>query len=312
MRLALIGDIHHYRLDLKWRDLFSKRVLGQTNLWLNRRHRFNHGILAPLLDRVAAVEPTHIVLTGDVTTTSLDNEFLDVARYLKPLSDRYPTLLVPGNHDRYTFASKRSRRIERLMEHLLPRAFPHFSSLGSRWYLLGLDGARPRVFDARGQLGEVQLQRTAEHLSALREGDGLVVACHYPLGSPPDALPVTPDHQLAEARALTRMLHDCPARIVYLHGHIHRPWAWSPTNGRHRGFTCINAGAPCMTSPIYPLGQGFWQIDLPDDPTAELGLVHHLPRLHPDDAEGNGRLNRRRRKMLTMPGPEDWEMKLVL
>lgn len=305
MRLALIGDIHLYRLQMHWRHLMSKRILGHTNLWLNRRHRFNHAVLAPLLDRVAALEPDHVVLTGDVTTTSLDNEFLDVARHLKPLSDRFPTLLVPGNHDRYTFASRSSRRIERLLEHLLPREFPHFSQLAPRWHLLGLDGARPRMLDARGELGQGQLQRTAEHLSRLTDKDGLVVACHYPVAAPPDALPLTPDHQLAEARLLSQMLTDCPARIVYLHGHIHRPWCWTPQNGRQRGFTCINAGAPCMTSVVYPLGQGFWQIDLPDDPADALGVVHHLPRT-------SGRPTRRQRKALAMPGPEDWEMKLVL
>ena len=82
-------------------------------------------------------------------------------------------------------------------------------------------------------------------------------------------------------------------------------WCWSPVNGRQSGFTCINAGAPCMTSAVYPLGQGFWQIDLPDDPAAPLGLVHHLPRT-------TGKVRRRARKLLAIPGPEDWEMKLVL
>ncbi len=305
MRLALIGDIHHYRLDIHWRQLVGKRFLGHTNLWLNRRHRFNHGVLSPLIDRVTAINPDHVLLTGDVTTTSLDDEFHDVATFLKPLSDRFNTLLVPGNHDRYTFSSKRSRRIERLLEHLLPQEFPHFENVGGRWHVLALDGAQPRVFMARGALGEAQLNAASAKLARLTPDDGLIVMCHYPIVAPPDALPLTYDHRLADARALAKLLRRCPARVVYLHGHIHRPWAWAPTNGRHRGLTHINAGAPCLTSAVYPLGQGFWQIDLPDDPREALGLVHHLPRC-------NGRVARRERKALALPGPEDWEMKLVL
>ena len=32
--------------------------------------------------------------------------------------------------------------------------------------------------------------------------------------------------------------------------------------------------------PSHPHGQGFWQIDLPDDPAATVGLVHHVPDDH--------------------------------
>ena len=37
----------------------------------------------------------------------------------------------------------------------------------------------------------------------------------------------------------------------------------------------IDVGSPCMVSPDYPAGQGFFQIDLPDDPRDALGVVHH-------------------------------------
>lgn len=304
MRIALIGDIHHYRLDMHWRHLLSKRALGHANLYFNRRHRFNHALLGPIIDRIRTISPDAIICTGDVTTTSLEDEFHDVAVFLKPLSDQFHTLLVPGNHDRYTFTSKRSRRIERLLEHLLPKEFPHFEKLRGRWHVLALDGARPQVFLARGALGPRQLDAVRDRLGSLTERDGLIVACHYPVAAPPEALPMTPDHQLADARALTRLLQACPARVVYVHGHIHRPWCWSPDNGRHRDITHINAGAPCMTSAVYPLGQGFWQIDLPTDPRADLSVIHHVPA-------SEGRPNRRQRRALPMPTPDAWRARRV-
>ena len=304
MRLAIIGDIHHYRLDMHWRHLLSKRVLGHANLYFNRRHRFNHALLEPLLTRVGAVKPDLVLLTGDVTTTSLEDEFHDIATFLKPLSDRFRTLLVPGNHDRYTFRSLHSRRIETLLKHLLPESFPFFEHLTARWHLLALDGARPQVMLSRGQLGRRQLQQAGEQLAALGPGDGLIVACHYPFVVPPGTPPNTFDHALADGRVLGKMLKDCPAKVVYVHGHIHRPWHWAPQNGRPRGMTFINAGAPCLMSDPYPLGQGFWQVEMPDDPAEPLGLVHHTPMWKGP--------KKRARPPIPVVGPDDWETRVVL
>ena len=104
---------------------------------------FQPGLLDPLLERVAAIDPQMIFLTGDVTTTNLEEEFLDVAEFLKPLSDRFEVRLVPGNHDRYTRGAARCGRVEQLMDHLLPKSFPHHEKLGGRWHLLALDAAHP-------------------------------------------------------------------------------------------------------------------------------------------------------------------------
>lgn len=321
MRIALIGDIHTFTLKLHPRRMFSRRIMGQSNLWLNRRFRFNHRILDLLFDRVRAIEPDLVLFSGDVTTTSLEDEFLDVERYLRPLSDEFRTILVPGNHDRYTFRAAKVRRIESLLQGIIPDEFPHFEELTPKWRLLALDSATPGFVFARGALGPTQMQGTRERLADLSPEDGVVVLCHYPV-TLPAGVPSSWAHNLAEERALRELLSDCPARVVFLHGHVHRPWhlpadlppdpeaearATRPNGRRRAPFTSINAGAPCLTSTRYPLGQGFWEIKLPDHTAETLKLVHHVPMPVGDSHRALPRRERRR----SLPAETTWDARTV-
>ena len=290
MRLALIGDIHTFspRIHPK-RVLMSKRIVGHTNM-LAQSRRFDHDLLDPLFARVRSIGPDVALFSGDVSNTSHEDEFDDIAEYLRPLADEMEVVIVPGNHDRYTFGSRRSRRIERLMQGLLPEAFPELRRLNDRWKLLALDAGLPQVVMSRGRLGNRQYVAARRHIRSLVAGEGLVVLCHYPVALPP-RFPNSFMHDMVEAKRLAQELADCPARVLYLHGHIHKPWHLEAVQERGKTmlgrpkkllrampFECINAGAPCMTGTAFPGGQGFWQIDLPDDPHDPLGVTHHVPR----------------------------------
>jgi 3',5'-cyclic AMP phosphodiesterase CpdA len=327
MRLALIGDIHAFSLKLHPRRMFSRRIMGQSNLWLNRRFRFNHAILDVIFERVRALKPDKVLFSGDVTTTSLEDEFLDVERYLRPLSDEFDVVLVPGNHDRYTFRSMKDRRIERMLHGILPDEWPHFEELTPTWRLLALDSAMPGFMLSRGALGPTQFAGVAEKLKGVSDRDGVLVLCHYPVATP-KGVPTSWAHALAEEKQLRLLLSECPARVVFLHGHIHKPWHWghdasveevehsTPVydNGRKIApFTCINAGSPCMTSAAYPLGQGFWQITLPDVPSQSLKLTHHVP--FPEDAVAHKAALkgvRRKHRVRSVPEALRWEERRVL
>lgn len=276
MRIVLFGDIHLYRLWLAPWQLASKRILGQTNLILNRRKRFRHDLLPGMIEQAIALDPDMLLLSGDVSTTSLKREFNDVALALKPLADQVPTVLVPGNHDRYTFSAKRTRLIDRMLNAWVPQQFPHTRDLMDRWRLLALDAAVPRVYNARGRLGQVQFDAAETYVESLDDSQGLIVLCHYPCALP-DYAHEHESHALQERDALRGVLENCRARVVYLHGHIHRPWHHEPGDGHGVPFTCIDAGSPCMTDSNHPLGQGFFHIDLPNDPAQLLTVEHHTP-----------------------------------
>lgn len=317
MRLVLIGDIHTFTLKVHPRRLLSRRIMGQSNLWLNRRFRFNHRTLDLIIQRVREVRPDMILFSGDVTTTSLEDEFLDVERFLRPLADEFRTVLVPGNHDRYTFKAARSRRIERLLKGIIPDEFPHLEELTPNWRLLALDSATPGFMLSRGALGPTQMQGVEQAVAGLTGDHGLVVLCHYPV-TLPAGVPSSWAHNLAEERRLRGLLAECPARVVFLHGHVHRPWHLPPdpevearqTRRNHRRrspFTSINAGSPCMTSSKYPLGQGFWEIKLPEHSARTLTLLHHVPS--PGD-DSHWRLPRRTRAA-QLPETVSWEAREV-
>jgi len=282
LRLALIGDIHLFQTRVHPSRLMGKRLLGHANLMINRRFRFNHRVLGPLIDRVEALGFDSLLLSGDVTTTSLEDEFHDVAAYLQPLSQKLPTVIVPGNHDKYTFRSVRKNRMSVHMKGLLPEVFPDVRKLKKHWRLLCLDSAQPQLLWSRGALGYEQMRDVKAFIETLGKHDGLVVLCHYP-AKMPAGIPHSWGHSLAEAKPLHALLTACPARIVFMHGHVHKPWQWDPANGSkpgngdNSGLMYLNAGAPCLTSNRYPLGQGFWELDLPDDPRGPLELIHHVP-----------------------------------
>ncbi len=277
MRLVLIGDIHAYRLFVPPWALLSKRLLGQANLWLTRRQRFDHRLMGPLVRHALSLRPEQVLLSGDLTTTAIEGEFDDVRGMLAPLVSACPSLAVPGNHDRYTFTAARVRRMERKLEAFVPQRFPHWRELSPRWRLLALDAAVPRVINARGELGDQQLHAVRQGIAGMDEKQGLIVLCHYPLRHPLRAPPATYGHKLAESGRLGKILKRCRSRILYLHGHVHQPWCWQPLRSDHAHITYINAGAPCMTGRRYPRGQGYWQIDLPEEPWGHLGAIHHVP-----------------------------------
>lgn len=276
IRLTLMGDLHFYRLWVApWR-LLSKRILGQINLWWDRRHSFDRSLLAPMLQRVLTIDPALLLLTGDMTMTSLREEFEDVAALLRSLDGRVPMIGVPGNHDRYTPFSRRRRIMEKLMPGLVPEAFPHMRSLSPRWKLMVLDAAMPRLLSARGAVGEAQLAAMKDELATLSREQGVIIMCHYPAISKPDGKRTGWNHRLIDAEKVLDVLRGCKASIIYAHGHVHWPWLVRGPQGISNMID-LNVGAPIMKKAQYVHGQGLWQLDLPENSGTNAKFTHHVP-----------------------------------
>lgn len=274
MRIAIFGDVHLYTLRLKPWDMLSKRVLGQTNLWLNRRNRFEPGLVARLTDRIEALGPDLVLSPGDFTTTALPREF-DLARAaLGPMLERMHGLVIPGNHDRYTYRASRQHRFERWFTDHTPLGYPyHYDADGV--HVIALDATRPnRLFD-RGEVGDRQLRVLAGLLRHIPAGEGVVVLCHYTLGPPPGGPDESTLHRLVDEQQLldTLKLGDRP--LVYVHGHVHRPWLFRPEGAPN--VLCLNAGSPTHVGHDEPFGQGFWEIDWPADHVEPSAFRRHVP-----------------------------------
>ena len=292
MRIAIIGDIHLYKLQVSLGQLFGKRLLGQCNLWLHRRHVFDPSLLGPVLTRAMSFQPDWLLFAGDLTTTAQDGEFALAARMLglaadsphagvlDPALSRGRVLAVPGNHDRYTYAATRGRRMEAFLGPIMPPAWPWRVALGERWQLIALDSCCPRPVSSRGEVDAPQLGRLRRLIRQTPPGMGTMVLCHYPFDVPPPRVH-RPSHQLASRHVLREALKALPGPVVFVHGHIHEPWHWKLPAGEHPDFGVLNTGSPCMTSQAFPAGQGFWELQVArhasEAATRDITLRAHRP-----------------------------------
>lgn len=273
MRIVLLGDIHLYQLRVWPWQLASKRVIGQMNLWFNRRFHFRIDRLGAMVERATAVLPDAVLLSGDLTTTALPGEFAAAMALLDPLVKSVPTWAVPGNHDRYTFTAARRRVFERYLGEHTTRDWPLHRRLAPGLHLVGLDPTRPNIVSDRGRLPAPQLDKLRGILDELAPTDRLIVLCHYTLGTPPGYHHEAPRHRMTNAAELLDILRgDRPT--LYLHGHQHEPWCWRITSAPN--IVAVNAGAPVLVKPHWPGGQGFWQIDTdPASDGEDWRLIHH-------------------------------------
>ena len=275
-RLVLIGDIHASRLLVPpWR-LTGKRLLGQVNLWMRRRHRFNLELLAPVLQRAVHVGPDLMLFSGDLTTTALEGEFEDVDAILRSVKNLPPTLIVPGNHDRYTFTAARRRLIEHVFPHWVPTDYPDVRPLNQAWRLMALDASVPRLVSSRGGLDPAQRRAAETVIRSIPANQGLIVLCHYPIVVP-ESVRSPWEHRLADAQAWRNAVAASRANVVWLHGHVHMPWHWRSSDPRLSRLTNVNAGSPTLIAGPTGLGHGFWQIDVPADADRPVSFVRHEP-----------------------------------
>lgn len=274
MRIAIFGDIHLYALRVKPWDLLSKRALGQTNLWLNRRKRFDPSRVEPMVERIEAMKPDLVLSPGDFTTTALPREFEMAEAALGPFLRRHQALVIPGNHDRYTFRASRAHRFERWFADHTPPGYPHHDDHRGL-HVVALNAARPnRLFD-RGEVGDRQMRALAGLLRHIPGGEPVLVLCHYTLGPPPGGPDESPRHRMVDEGQLLDILKLADRPLVYVHGHVHRPWLFQPKAAPN--VLVLNAGSPTHLSHDEPLGQGFWTLDWSADQPLPRAIQRHVP-----------------------------------
>jgi 3',5'-cyclic AMP phosphodiesterase CpdA len=240
MRIVQISDLHFWHVTLNPRRLASKRFLGMANLVLNRARKYRMETMGAVVDRIRALGPDHVLVTGDLTTTSLEEEFAACRAQLDALSPTAATFtVIPGNHDRYTRDAARGRVFERYFGDCAPAAeYPWLKPLAEGTAVLGLDPTRPNPISAEGVVSREQLERAAALLDQARP-ERLIVACHYPV-----ALPVGIVERRGHGLRGVAMLQEFLNRYgpsLYCHGHVHTAWAFTPQS--LPATLCVDSGA---------------------------------------------------------------------
>jgi 3',5'-cyclic AMP phosphodiesterase CpdA len=271
LRIIQLSDIHVWRVKLNPIHLLSKRAIGVFSLLAGRAKRFQLDRLAPVIERVRSLEPDHVLITGDLTTTALPAEFADARAALTPiLADPARVTVIPGNHDRYTLGSVRYQAFEKAFGQFMPRLeFPWLRWLDERTAILGLDATRSHI-SATGRLPEEQLE-AARSLVAdpATRPPRLIVACHYPVLAPPVYVAELAAKRMKNADEVRAWLATLGPHI-YCCGHVHAAWAYHPKDWPDH--LSLNSGAPLMRDPTGLRPPGFLEITLHD---GSVSVVHH-------------------------------------
>jgi len=243
LRFAHLSDWHATTLEHGGRGLLHpKRLSGWASWRLGRRHRHDRAILEAAFEDVRRLAPDGILITGDLTHVSLEQEFRDAARQLATLGDARRVFLIPGNHDCYV-AVEASRSWDYWASYLrgaepaelepalaealhgtakggrAPRHadYPTLRIFG-RVAVIALCSAIPTpIFRAGGRLGSTQLVRLEGLLERTRAlGLFRLLMVHHPItvSSEPNR------RALWDADAVREVLARQGAELV-LHGHTH-------------------------------------------------------------------------------------------
>lgn len=271
MRIIHLSDVHVWRYAFNPVRLLNKRAVGMFSLLAGRARRFRMERLHEVVARVIGLAPDHVVITGDLTTTALDDEFREARSALADLLlDSARVTVIPGNHDRYTSGSVRYRSFEEWFGVFAPPGpYPWLRRLDATTAILGLDATRSHL-SARGYLPPEQLARardlTAESSSLPRR---LIVACHYPVAAPEPYSDELGPKRLENAAVVSDWLATL-GKHLYCCGHVHAAWSFTPEGLPDQ--LCLNAGAPLLRDRTGLRPPGFLQIELAGD---DVTVIHH-------------------------------------
>jgi 3',5'-cyclic AMP phosphodiesterase CpdA len=229
MKFLHLSDLHFVSITLNPLRLLSKRALGMGNVLLNRQFKYRQNLLDPILERLSEVD--QVWITGDLTTTAMEEEFQQAKTFLEAIrSQEKEILLVPGNHDRYTEASRQEHLYEKELESYLQNrsAFPFLSYPSDSLALIGLDATSPVSWlSAAGRLSEDHYQKLEALLQdPLLQAKRIIVLCHYPLVYPA-GFHEAENHKMVEKEKLLALLTRYGVNL-YLHGHSHHQWILPP------------------------------------------------------------------------------------
>ncbi len=241
-RVLHITDLHFWRLSWSPRRLANKRLLGMLNLRLRRRRKFDLSGRDAMADTLAREGVPTVIAGGDFTTTSLDEEFLEACAFLTDLERRgLKVYAIPGNHDVYTFESRRAACFERHLGRFMPAGrLPARVMLPGGTPVVFAPGVRPNVLSSRGNIRPEDIAQTAGLVAGAPPGPVLVVG-HYPLLFRTAAYSQGQMHRLGHALALRAALGKTGRTVLHIAGHVH--WFSETHDNRYPNLTHVTTNA---------------------------------------------------------------------
>jgi len=263
-RIAHLSDLH-ISAD---RSALRHRLRS----WVGQSHADNLVNLYAVMRDIATREIDHIVITGDLTNASKDEEFLLVREALGDYFHPDRLTVIPGNHDlSYRRRAKDCppdgcpRKLGRflsyfgdLFPHEYPRElgggrpkhlFPLVKILGGEIALIGLDTtgrltARAGPLNSFGTISRAQFRELRALLKNAHLGERIKIVAmhHHPMIIPLKTIFDT-FKPLLQAKHLLDLLYESRVDLI-IHGHKHHPFCWQSHTFRDHDITVICAGPP--------------------------------------------------------------------
>jgi 3',5'-cyclic AMP phosphodiesterase CpdA len=282
MRIVHLTDLHYHE-PVGLRQALGKRAIGLGNLdFRGRAKRFGGPARRALVEDVLAQQPGLAVITGDLTALATPAEFARAHEVLEPLLRAVPTVLLAGNHDRYTLGSFRTRRMERTFGRWMEGGGwdatrgewdPGDVSMQPARFDLGgvtvltLDTARPDLVH-RGRVDSDHLARLESTLaSGELAGRFVILALHYPLLDREGQPYVERTHLLRGVHAVIELLRRHPVHAV-LHGHAHHWFTTALETAVGDSLPVFNCGSSGL-APGEGRGPGYFVFDVQGDRLAD-------------------------------------------
>ncbi len=207
-------------------SLLNKRALGYANLRFNRGRTHKIENLRFLIREVVKEQADWVVVTGDFTSLALEFEFQTIHQIFEQAGlSPGNTLILPGNHDRYTITADHHAAFERGLKAWMPANFSKPENYpividADPVLLIGLDTAVWRnPVRAAGAVSQSQLSRLKNAFRSENRRDRWpVIAMHHP--------PFHRGHRhfLHYRTGLSgyrRVIDAIATPATVLHGHLH-------------------------------------------------------------------------------------------
>lgn len=226
IKLAHISDLHFSSPSFDPLQIFSKRWLGNLNSILFRKSHFSYDRVKLLKDLFKKQQITHILISGDISTTSHKDEFLIGQSFVDELKkENFTVITLPGNHDHYTKKAYKKKLFYDYFDHAFEEHAAYnlkdhgvaSKKLGPDWVLIVLDTTcLPTLLSSQGHFTPEIEKHLDEILSSLKD-QNVILANHFPFFQHEDLR-----KRLIRGDSLKKLFAKYPNIRLYLHGHTHR------------------------------------------------------------------------------------------
>jgi 3',5'-cyclic AMP phosphodiesterase CpdA len=177
--------------------------------------RLDARIIAPLVDRITAVGPDLVAISGDLTQRARRRQFEQARAFLNRIA--FPTLVVPGNHDvpLYNLPARLLDPFGGYRRYIAADLEP--AHIDTEMAVVGMNSARAIVVGGRGRLNMSQVEEAARRLQSLPAAPIKVIVTHHPFDLPEG---FRNDHLVGRAGLAMARFAEAGADL-FLAGHLH-------------------------------------------------------------------------------------------